>query len=264
MYDIIISMNILIANDDGIDATGLKALVNELSSLGTVYVIAPESQRSGNSHRFTYYGRFQIEKREMENVKEAYAIWGSPVDCIHAGTSFIIKDKIDLVVSGINKGWNVLADEMYSATVACAREGYMYGYKSVAFSLDTHEDRDFVDAAKIAKQIVIEYLKIDKPDYFLNVNIPDVKYEDIKGIKVCDKQEMIYYNENYYYLEEGGKTYLALGKPEIANGFKDDDMEIDCNLLRQGYVTISPLGTNPVKYEALDITKANWEGFKFK
>ena len=99
-------MNILVSNDDGINSKALRTLVKILSEIGDVYVVAPDSERSANSHHFTMAGRMRIEEKQVDGAKKAYALWGTPCDCIHAGLQFIIREKIDLVVSGINKGWN--------------------------------------------------------------------------------------------------------------------------------------------------------------
>ena len=153
-------MNILVSNDDGINSKALRTLVKYLSELGDVYVVAPDCERSANSHHFSMFGRIRIEEKQLEGAKKAYALWGTPCDCIHAGVQFIFEEKMDIVVSGINKGWNLSGDAIYSGTVAAAREGYIQGIKSIAFSLDTFEDKDYTDAAIVARDITKKYIRI--------------------------------------------------------------------------------------------------------
>ena len=252
-------MNILVSNDDGINSKALKTLVKYLSELGDVYVIAPDCERSANSHHFSMRGRLRIEEKEMEGAKKAYAFWGTPVDCIHAGLQFIIKEKIDIVVSGINKGWNLSGDAIYSGTVAAAREAFIQGTKSIAFSLDTFEDRDYTDAAIISRDITKQYMQEPQDDYFLNVNIPDLPKEEIKGIRVCGSLGRVNYNEHYTYEEEFGVKYVVVGTADKEFLFDTNNNDIDCNLLGKGYVTISPLYDEQINKKYVDSVRNTYQ-----
>ena len=252
-------MNILISNDDGINSKALITLVKTLSDLGNVYVVAPDSERSANSHHFTLKGKMRIEEKEMEGAKKAYALWGTPCDCIHAGLQYIIKEDIDLVVSGINKGWNTLSDIIYSGTAAAAREGFMQGKKAIALSLDTFEDRDYNEAALISKEIIKKYINQDSKEYFLNVNIPGMPLSQIKGYKVCDSIGRIVYNEHYHYEEEFGVTYLALGKSDMELDYDENNINIDNVSLKLGYITLSPLYNDHVNHKYVNELKNIWE-----
>lgn len=253
-------MNILVSNDDGINSKALKTLVKTLSEIGDIYVVAPDSERSGNSHHFTIKGRMRIEEKQLDGAKKAYSLCGTPADCIHAGLQFIFKEKMDLVVSGINKGWNTISDAIYSGTIAAAREGFMQGIKSMAVSLNSFEDRDYTDAAIITKDIILKYVQ-DKNDneYFLNVNIPDIPLKDMKGYKVCDTEGRIGYNENYSYEEEFGVTYLKLGKCELELDYDKNNYDIDNVSVDNGYITISPLYNDPINHKYTNDLKAKWE-----
>lgn len=253
-------MNILVSNDDGINSKSLHALVKRLSEIGDVYVVAPDCERSANSHHFTFKGRMRIEEKSVEGAKKAYALWGTPCDCIHAGLQFIVKEKIDLIVSGINKGWNVSSDIIYSGTIAAAREGFMDGVRSIAFSLDNYEDCEYEVAADIAKEITEKY--ISEPytgNYFLNVNIPDCPKEEIKGIKVCGTSGKIHYDENYSLEEEFGVYYVKLGATTETYLFDEDNLDIDCNCVNQKYIAISPLYNNHINSQYLNELKEKWE-----
>ena len=252
-------MNILISNDDGINSKALKALVKALSDIGDIYIVAPDSERSANSHHITISGRMRIEEKQLDGAKKAYALWGTPCDCIRAGLKYIIKEKIDLVVSGINKGWNTTHDAVYSGTVAAAREGFIQGIQSIALSLNTFEDRDYTQASVVAKQIVLKYLQHKNVNYFLNVNIPDVAEDEIKGIKVCDSIGRVEYNENYFYEEEFGVRYLVIGKTKIDLLYDQNDMNLDCVAVNEGYITIVPLFCDEINHDYIDEVKNIYE-----
>ena len=128
-------MNILISNDDGINSAGINSLAKAFSRLGNVYVVAPEGERSSNSHHLTCVGKVKIEKRDLENAVEAYALWGTPADCVYLGLDFLFKDRIDLVVSGINIGLNVSTDIVYSGTIAAARARIIASIHSNTFDV---------------------------------------------------------------------------------------------------------------------------------
>ena len=252
-------MNILISNDDGINSKALITLVKALSDLGNVFVVAPDSERSANSHHFTLKGRMRIEEKEIEGAVKAYALWGTPCDCIHAGLQYIIKEDIDLVVSGINKGWNTISDVIYSGTVAAAREGFMQGKKAIALSLDTFEDRDYTEAAQISKEMIKKFINQESKEYFLNVNIPDMPRSQIKGYKICDTIGRIDYNENYHFEEEFGVNYLAIGNTTMKLDYDQNDINIDNVALKQGYITISPLYNDHVNHKYIEELKNSWE-----
>lgn len=242
-------MNILITNDDGINSIGLQTLVKHMSLIGDVYVCAPESERSAYSHHFTYKGKMKFENRDVPFAKKAIALWGTPCDCIHCGIQFLYKDiKIDLVVSGINKGWNVLSDAIYSGTVAGAREGFMRGIPSLAVSLDTFDPFDFNYAAGIARELAIKHLNNkDNDKYFLNINVPAIPDEDIKGIRVCNTIGEVTYDEGYYLEDNNIETFVCIGDTQ-----KDIDRPegSDTKALQDGYVAISPIFVDPINHEA--------------
>lgn len=252
-------MNILVSNDDGINSKALCTLVKTLSEIANVYVVAPDSERSAYSHHFTMTGRLRIEEKQMEGATKAYALWGTPCDCIHCGLQFIIKEKIDLVVSGINKGWNTTNDAIYSGTIAAAREGFMQGIQAIAFSLNRYEDTDYIESSKIAKDIILEYIKHHNPKYFLNVNIPDLPQDKVKGIKVCESIGRINYYENYSYEEEFGVKYIKLGDSDIELDYDKNNMDIDCVAVDDGYITIVPLFNDQINHSYIDEVKTLYQ-----
>ena len=144
-------MNVLITNDDGIDFEGLRALAEVFSKSFDVYVVAPEGERSSHSHHLNIRGKLRYEEREMPFAKKAYALWGTPADCAHMAIHALLKEKIDLVVSGINRGANVSTDIIYSGTIAAAREAFIYRIPAMALSLDRGKVNDYHMAAEYGR-----------------------------------------------------------------------------------------------------------------
>ena len=244
-------------NDDGINAPGLKALVDAFSKIGEVYVAAPEGQCSSNSHHLTIKGKIRYEEREVDGAKKAYAIWGTPADCAHLGLLFLFKDQIDLVVSGINAGANASTDIIYSGTVAAAREAFIFHTPGMAVSLDSFKAEDYSLAAEYAVRIAEAYMSEEnKTDYFLNVNVPNLKKEEIKGIRVCDLSGHKIYQDTYSFVKEDGIDYIEIGIPSILYHGPKDDLRIDAVAVEQGYVAVSALGNEHIDMShAQDVAK---------
>ena len=244
-------MNILVANDDGINHAGLRALVKELSKIGDVYVVAPEGERSSNSHHLTIKGLIRYEEREVPYARKAYALWGTPADCVRFGVDLFFKDSIDLVVSGINHGANVSTDIIYSGTIGAARQAYLDGVPAVALSLDYDRNMDYSFCARYGAKIALAYYNSEnKNDYFLNVNVPNLPEEKIKGVRICSRSGGISYNDSYSFIEEDGHTYVKIGfnPPSFRS---PDDPDVDYNALKEGYISISPLKNDHIDLEHL-------------
>ena len=245
-------MNILVTNDDGINSVGLQTLVKHLSEIGDVYVCAPEAERSAFSHHFTYKGKMKFEYRDVPYAKKAIALWGTPCDCIHCGLQFLFQDiKVDLVVSGINKGWNVLSDSIYSGTVAGAREAFLRGVPSLAISLDTFDPFDFNYAAGIGKELALKHFNNkDNKKYYLNVNVPAIADEEIKGLQICDVEGSVEYNEGYYIEDNGIETFVCTGKPQKTIELPDGS---DTKAIHDGYISITPMYNDQVNHSAKNL-----------
>lgn len=235
-------MNILVTNDDGIYGDGLLQLVKYLSEIGDVYVVAPAQERSSNSHHLTISGRIKYEYRDVPHAKKAIALWGTPADCVHCGIKRLLDEEIDLVVSGINRGPNLSTDIIYSGTIAAAREAFLDGKAAMAISLcDFHPD-SYKVAAIVGRNIAEEYMKLeDRLDYFINVNVPNIALEDIKGIKICDRIAKIDYNDQFGFVKEDGVDYIEIHGAVREIEYDKDDLRIDLSAVEHGYVAISPL-----------------------
>ena len=252
-------MNILLTNDDGINAEGIRALADALKDDYDVYVVAPDKQNSATSHHVTFFHtEHKAIKVEIEGVKEAWAIeGGTPADSAYYALNGLINEKIDLVISGINHGENLSADCMYSGTVAAALEGYMAGIPSIATSYCSYTDKDFSVCTEIIKEFIPEFMK-DKNNtqYCMNLNVPFLKREEIKGYKVCGfGGNQLYKNIVHSKKLESGDI-LFYPEPTSGNkskiGIHDDS---DTVAISEGYVTLTPLCLDFVYHKMIDEIK---------
>ncbi|MCW8825373.1 MAG: 5'/3'-nucleotidase SurE [Gammaproteobacteria bacterium] len=176
-------MKILISNDDGYLAPGIRALADELSKMGEITVVAPERDRSGASNSLTLDS--PIRAKQAENGY--YAVDGTPTDCVHLAITGLLEDDPDIVVSGINSGANMGDDVLYSGTVAAATEGRFLGYPAIAVSLvaqSGHEVSHYETAAKVVTTLMEKLDDHPLPsNTILNVNVPDIPWEELKGME---------------------------------------------------------------------------------
>ena len=179
---------ILVTNDDGITAPGILALIEVMSEIGTVLVVAPDKPQSAMGHAITINSTLYLNKISAENdAITQYACSGTPVDCVKIGVHEILKRKPDLCVSGINHGSNSSINVIYSGTMSAAVEAGIEGIPAIGFSLcDFAWDANFEPAKSFVKKITLKVLEKGLPDgVILNVNLPKLKEQDIKGIKIC-------------------------------------------------------------------------------
>jgi len=242
---------ILVTNDDGIMAKGLLALVSVMKTLGEVVVVAPDKGQSGMGHAITINSTLRLKKTNFHNVREEYSCSGTPVDCVKIAVNKILPRKPDLCVSGINHGKNNSINVIYSGTMSAAVEGAIENIPSIGFSLDnTSPDANFESSMVMVKKIT-EQLIINKlPNgACLNVNIPDVEFEKIKGIKICRQGKANWIEELDERLDPNGQPYYWLsGRFE---NFESDNQETDTWGLENEYVTIVPVQYDMTAYSVL-------------
>ena len=246
------NLEILLSNDDGYNAPGIKALAEELVSIAMITVTAPANQQSGAGHGITY--REPIFVRQINNPHHIpwYAITAKPATCVHIGLQNLIKTKPDLVITGINRGENIGPVTFRSGTAGAAREAAILGLPAIATSLQG-DDKDDYKAAAIYVRHLVEILvseKLLKPKLLLNVNFPSGISKGIKGTKITKlsstDEENIYQKINFPFLE----VYKAKLKSAI-----DNDTEVDLNAFSKGYVTITPLSLDQTNYAELNSLK---------
>ena len=174
-------MRILLSNDDGYFAPGLAVLAKTLADLGTITVVAPERDHSGASNSLTLDRPLSVR----QSANGFHFVNGTPTDCVHLAVTGLLEDMPDMVVSGINLGANMGDDTIYSGTVAAATEGYLLGIPSLAISLTSKAGRHYETAARVARELVERFQRTPfREPVLLNVNVPDIPYDALKGIEV--------------------------------------------------------------------------------
>jgi 5'-nucleotidase len=242
---------ILVTNDDGITAPGIAALVEVMKTLGDVVVVAPDKAQSGMGHAITINSTLRINKSKVYGVKEEYSCTGTPVDCVKFAVNKIMKRKPDLCVSGINHGTNMSINVIYSGTMSAAVEGAIEGIPSIGFSLSDYTlEADFTASKKIVKKIAEQVLKNGLPaGVCLNVNIPKLKYDLIKGIKVCRQAKATWIERFDERKDPTGQTYYWLtGKFE---NFDLNEKDTDVWALENNYVSIVPTQFDMTAHQAI-------------
>ncbi|MDR3275267.1 MAG: 5'/3'-nucleotidase SurE [Endomicrobium sp.] len=241
---------ILISNDDGAKGPGLRPLIKELSKIAKVYVIVPKSQMSGIGHGITLVKYKKFEKIE----KDFYAIKnGTPADCVKYGLNSFLKDKIDLVVSGINTGPNLGRDVIYSGTVAAAREGALRGIPSLAVSAAEMDATEYEHSAiitkKIAETVLLKRKKLFK-NTCLNINIP----KNYKGIKVVPLGRRVF--DEYFKIiadKKLGFVYKLSEKNISCAGKKNKGTDVD--VVDKGYISVTPLKLDQTDFDLVEKIK---------
>lgn len=249
---------ILVTNDDGIFAAGLISLVETMSSLGDVVVVAPDKPQSGMGHAITINSTLRINKVKVEGAMEAYSSSGTPVDCVKIAIDKILKRKPDLCVSGINHGSNMSVNVLYSGTMSAAVEGAMEGIPSVGFSLCDYSDNpDFSVSQKYARIVSKNILTNGLPEgVCLNVNIPIGNKEQIKGLRVCRQAKANWIEELDERVDPSGKQYFWLtGK---FKNFEEGNQETDVWAIQNNFVSVVPIQFDMTAHNVLPILK-NWK-----
>ncbi len=233
---------ILIVNDDGITAPGIRNLVESVKDLGKIVVVAPDSPQSGMGHAITIGKPLRLNKVDIfEDLGiEAYQCSGTPVDCVKIAHDVILKKKPDICLSGVNHGSNASINVIYSGTMSAAMEAAVSGVPSAGFSLlDFEFDADFTVSRTVARDIANFMLSDKMPNHFLlNVNIPKVGPSEYKGMKICRQADAIW-DENFDERVDprGRKYYWMTGKFVNRDEKKDTDIEV----LKNGYASIVPV-----------------------
>ncbi len=248
---------ILVTNDDGVTAPGIRALVEMAKEFGEIYVVAPDSPQSGMGHAVTLNSTLFCDEIEVDEEVKEYACSGTPVDCVKLAVSQILPRKPDLCISGINHGSNSSVNVIYSGTMSAAVEAGIEGIPAIGFSLcDFAYNADFKAGEKFIKRVIAEVLKNKLPKgVVLNVNIPKLKEHEIKGIKVC-RQADAKWEEKFDKREDPrGRTYYWMSG-EFKNLDKGDDT--DERALEEGYVSVVPVRYDLTAHHFLGDLR-NWE-----
>ena len=247
---------ILVTNDDGITAPGLRTLIHIMNEIGEVVVVAPDSPQSGMGHAITISDTLNSKKEKIDDgPQKEYSISGTPADCVKFAIREILDRKPDLCVSGINHGANSSINVIYSGTMSAAVEAGVEGIKSIGFSLlDYSWDANFNACKDYVRKISLNLLKEKKENLILNVNFPS-KIKKFRGIKIC-RQAKGYWEDTYdKRVSPLGKEYYWLTGSFIN---QDNSEETDEWALSKGYVSVVPISYDMTSYEDLEKIK-NWD-----
>ena len=235
-------MKILVTNDDGIFAQGLCRLVKELRNIAQVVVVAPDREQSAIGTAVTLHQPLRIQKvRPVVPEVETYSVEGTPADSVILALDKLVKNKVDLVISGINLGPNLGDDVFISGTVGAALQGYLHGFPAIAISVDAADSPYLDNAAKLATLLA---KKINSnalpPNIFLNVNLPNLPLAKIRGVKITQLASESH-TDTVDEGHDGRRTYYWLVRQKIN---KDIDKKTDIWAIEQGNISITPLHTN--------------------
>jgi 5'-nucleotidase len=249
-------MHILVTNDDGIFAPGIFALQKAMHTVpgATVTVMAPAQNQSAAGHRKTLADPLRINPVELTDGTPGFACSGSPADSIAMALLGFIKEKVDIVVSGINQGPNLAQDITYSGTVTAAMEGAIFGVPSIAFSLGSYEKAEFDTAARFAARIVPIVLDKGLPEMtLLNVNIP---LDPIKGVRVTRQGRRLYHDLLVERIDPVGRPYYWIGGERPTGDIQEIDTDVWA--VDQGYISITPIHLDMTAHLLID-TVRSWD-----
>ncbi len=242
-------VRILLSNDDGVSSEGLRTLYDSMRSLGEVIVVAPDREQSAAGHSLSLHRPLRINALE-ENW---YAVDGTPTDCVNLALNGLLKDRPpDIVLSGINKGGNLGDDITYSGTVAAAMEATLIGYPAVAVSL-VYEDGEpflFELAGQFARRIAEEILKANiKKGILLNVNVPNIKAEDCRGVRVTRQGKRVFGDAIVEKIDPRGREYYWIGG-NGQNWVREPDTDFDAVSNRA--ISVTPIRLDFTDFDAME------------
>lgn len=241
---------IVMSNDDGIHAPGIRAFHDAIKDLAEIEVVAPSDEQSAVGHSITIFDPIKTRRVSRDGEDFGLAVGGTPADCVKLAICELCDEPPDMVVSGINLGPNIGISVLYSGTVSAATEATILGIPSIAVSLCTYFDPQWATAEIIARRIVEKALAADlPPDTLLNVNIPNLPIEEVKGTRVAPIARSRFKEKFHKRTDPRGNLYYWLdGELEML----ENDQETDVGLLREGYATITPISFDLTDYDALE------------
>ena len=237
-------MKILLVNDDGIKAEGLKAIAKELSLKHEVFIVAPMTEQSGMSQALTMGVPLRVETvdMKMKNVT-AYAVEGTPADCTKLALEFLLKEKPDLIISGINNGANLGTDVLYSGTVGAALEGYNHKISSIALSVSSKSNVSFSTIAKVMADRISFFYNTDKL-FMYNINFP----KSLKDNKIKFVFTKHAYKTDAVILDDGSIAYKMQGRAKDIGNDEFTDIEV----VKNGYISVTPLQIERTDFSKLE------------
>jgi 5'-nucleotidase len=254
-------LRILLTNDDGIYAPGLRALRKELMTLGEVVVVAPATEQSGVGHSITLLNPLLVQEVfDDEKQFVGWAVEGRPADCVKLALLELLPEPPDIIVSGINAGANAGINVLYSGTVAAAIEGSFFRQTSIAVSLEYSRPKplDFTQAAGLARQVIVQ-IRAQKPEAgtLFNVNIPALERGPVRGIRVVPQNVAPYLEKFDRRVDPRGRVYFW-STPEFS--CPDPHPDTDVTVLAENYITVTPLQFDLTQHAMLEkMMKWQWK-----
>lgn len=248
---------ILITNDDGVLAKGIQSLIEVFKKDYDITVVAPDRERSAIGHSLTFFYPLRVQKLEYSENLKIYSSDGTPSDCVLLGIYDLMEEKPDMIVSGINHGANMGQDITYSGTVSAAMEGTIHKIPSIAASLAAFENLDFIYAAKFVKKLVDSVIDKKLPQHsFLNINIPNVPENEIKGYSITKQGVSVYDQKLLKRMDPRGIEYYWLSG-DYPSGLIDPGTDFEA-VYKNKMVSITPIHLDMTDFKLLDELK-NWK-----
>lgn len=246
-------MKILVTNDDGIHSPGIRTLIETLSGMGTVIVAAPSEEKSAASHALTISRPLFVKQIRISGVA-GFAVDGTPADCIKLAVDKLMPERPDVVVSGINQGANTGINVFYSGTVAAALEATLMGIPAVAVSLASHQAQSFLFSAAFTRSLLgSQCMKSLPAGVFINVNIPNLPEDEIKGIRITRQGEARYSDCYIQQHDPDGRPFYWLTGTRIQG---TEELNMDVHAVRAGYISMTPLRANlNADWNSVDIVR---------
>lgn len=245
-------MRILVVNDDGINAKGIKTIAARLAQDHDVTVVAPDSEKSATSHSITLNRPLRVSHAEPSGLEGVlcYALDGTPVDCTKIGIAHVMEGNVDLIVSGINHGHNLGSDVIYSGTVAAALDAVIMGYPALAVSIASFCPNNLHTAAEVAADLINGGLFDEKEKGVLyNLNVPDLPLDNLKGVHAARQGITVYEDGVEMRMDPRGNQYFWMAGKLAENKIVDDS---DVSLVKRGYAAVTPIQYDLTANEKLE------------
>ncbi|MGB9802607.1 5'/3'-nucleotidase SurE [Desulfofundulus sp.] len=253
-------MIVLLSNDDGIHAPGLKALAESLQELGELYIVAPDRERSATGHGITVHRPLRLEMVNMHGLKaRAWAVDGTPADCVKLAVEDLLPGPPALVVAGINQGPNLGTDVLYSGTVSAAIEGIINGLPALAISLASYGDHDFTRAAEVARKVVGLTIEKGLPrGTLLNINVPVAEPRGVRFTRLGNRR---YVNIFHKRTDPRGRIYYWMAGEPL--DLEDNGNDTDVQAIRENFISITPIQLDLTDYRSLSVFRQQWKEINF-
>lgn len=243
---------LLVTNDDGVHSAGLMALYRVMKNLGDAFIVAPDRERSAAGHSLTLHR--PLKATEVRD--RVFSINGTPTDCVTLGINKLLPERPALIVSGINRGANLGDDITYSGTVSAAIEGTIFGIPSIAFSLPSDKHYYYDTASSVAAMVASFVLEHSLPyDTLLNINIPNVPREMLRGIKFTRQGKRVYDGAIQETFDPWGEKHFWIGGGE-PHWERGEDMDIEA--VQANFVSVTPIHLDLTNYDALSYFRERW------